>query len=500
MKKEKQTQDLFGGLYDVELEGQVLGALILDPETLEKTQERLGKLGSKAFFSAEARLIYEVALKLKEEGKPVNPLTIKRAIKKQAKGKEIPLPTLDKLVDNAVSAGGAVLDHYLGELKTLAVKREYRRLTYKFDQALGDGKDPEKAKQVLVDGLAKLKTTEKRKGLTLLKSLATPVKESVSPVGGGLLVPGRYTIIAATDGEGKTTFMLQFALCAASGITFLGSFPIKRPVKVLYFCGENSRGDINDKTQKQIPELEKLVKGGDASKYLENLIIASPLEIDFLLDKKEDRASLVWWLKTYKPDIVIFDPLNDFVSTEKSLSDDVIARQTSKALDSIARDFNCFPILVTHFKKQEKDEPQSIFEKIHGSKYWTNPAAAQVCMDRAQKQQYETAKRLHFKLKTVTEAPKLLVNRDRDSLWYSEISKDELSKAKLLPKHLVAFVIEKCDGQAVPSILNDTAAEGLNCSQTQIKELTKLALEQGLMEKRRGILIPLIVKRRGEGK
>jgi len=91
-----------------------------------------------------------------------------------------------------------------------------------------------------------------------------------------------------------------------------------------------------------------------------------------------------------------------------------------------------------------------------------------------------------------------LLLRDRETLWYSEIDKDEMSKAKLLPKHIVNFIVEECKGRAVPTILYEMAAEKLHCSQIQIRELVKLAIDGGLIEKKRGILIPIIVKTRGK--
>ncbi|GAI77582.1 unnamed protein product, partial [marine sediment metagenome] len=261
---------------------------------------------------------------------------------------------------------------------------------------------------------------------------------------------------------------------------------------------ENSRGDINEKTTRQISELEKMIKGGDASKYLENLILVRPLEIDFTLDREEDRGKLAWWFKTYKPDIVIFDPVADFVGTEKSLNDDILARKTSKSLNAMAREFEIFPILVLHFKKESEEPLKNIFEKPHGSKFFVNSAVAQVCIERADKVKYESAKRTHCKFKLVTDVFAFLLLRDRESLWYSEIDKDEMSKAKLLPKHIVNFIVEECKGRAVPTILYEMAAEKLNCSQIQIRELVKLAIDGGLIEKKRGILIPIIVKKRGK--
>ncbi|GAI61366.1 unnamed protein product [marine sediment metagenome] len=339
----KQKIDLTSKDTDEELEFITLANLVLQPKFIDKTIKLLGNIGSKIFSGGAKSLIYETLLKMREEGKPVDPQTVKIRLRKE----KFPDSVCDVLFDLTTKSElvpWVLIEEYLRELKSLATKRGRRQKAEKYLMAINDGKDPIEAKEELDKGIAEIeaKTEKVKRGMTLLESLATPVKEPDSPIGGGFLAPERYTTIGAQDGEGKTTFCLQLALCASSGVPFLRRFPIEKPCKVLYFCGENSRGDINAKATMQISELEKLVKGGDPSKYLENLILVRPLEIDFTLDREEDRGKLAWWLKTYKPDIVIFDPVADFVGTEKSLSDDILARKTSKALNVIAREFRSF--------------------------------------------------------------------------------------------------------------------------------------------------------------
>ncbi|GAI96907.1 unnamed protein product, partial [marine sediment metagenome] len=146
-----------------------------------------------------------------------------------------------------------------------------------------------------------------------------PIRESAAPIGKGFFVSERYTILAASDGEGKTTLCLQLALAAITGTTFLDFFPVPKPVKVLYFCGENSRGDVKAKVQFQRAEIEKVL-GRDIIKDLEkNLVLVEPININFWLNPR-DNTDLYAWLEEIKPDIVIFDPLADFISSQKSLS------------------------------------------------------------------------------------------------------------------------------------------------------------------------------------
>ncbi|GAJ08250.1 unnamed protein product, partial [marine sediment metagenome] len=257
----KQEIDLTSKDTDEELEFITLANLILQEKYIDKTTKLLGNIGSKVFSGGAKSLIYEILLKMREEGEPVDPQTVKIRLRKE----KIPVSVFDllfSLTTETEQVSWILMEKYLKELKDLATKRGRRQEAGKYLLALNDGRDPIEAEQVMIKGLADIEAeTEKvKRGMTLLESLATPVKEPDSPIGGGFLAPERYTTIAAQDGEGKTTICLQLALCACSGVTFLGRFPIKKPCKVLYFCGENSRGDINAKATMQIPELEKIVK------------------------------------------------------------------------------------------------------------------------------------------------------------------------------------------------------------------------------------------------
>lgn len=474
---------------DLEIEQRVIGCILLEKEGLSEAKKILGKIGSEAFYDDDLRMIYRCFLQLEEEGKPIEILTVK----KHLKGK-ISASFFVDLYDSVPTIEN--LDYYLNELRNLFQKRQLYKLILNSFQAVNDGAEIGDIKYNLVESLTKIETEDKQEGMSAWDSLNTPLVENPSPVE-GLLVPERYAIVAATDGEGKTLLLIQLSLCAATGTPFLGRFRIPKPVKVLYFCGENSRDDINQKLRKQIPELERLL-GRKIKKNLEqNFILVYPEEVDFLLDKPQDRPIIDAYLKQHRPDIVIFDPLNDFVSSGKSLNDDTIARETGKALNKLAREYNCCPILVTHFKKKgedEKDEsknerdPQFIFERFHGSKYWTNIAVTQIAMVRWNPQKLAPVKRVYFKCKTVTEISSMLLLRDKDSLWYEETSRDEFSKAKLTAEDLANFLQRKGTADTVPTIFVEVAAKDLDCSKSQVWQLLKLAKKKGLVKTVNGVL------------
>ena len=481
--------------YDYNIEVNVLGNLLSEDakESIPRVRKVFGNLGRNVFYSPDNRLIYQAILDLNENGQAIHPDLLSPYLKEKLKA-EISAGQLVLLKTNDQGIG--LTEHFAKKLKELAVRREVKKVGQEIVQGIEGDKETssliDETKETLA-GLEK-ESAEEKKGMNVLESLDTPITQSPSPIEGGLLVADRYMILAAVDGEGKTTWCIQLALCACTGTTFLGRFPIPKPVKVLYFCGENSRGDFNDKLAKQISALEEILGRKIKKEELRNFTFVEPVHIDFVLDKKDDIPILYYWMEKYKPIIVIFDPLTNFVSNDESLNTDTIARKTASALNKLARDFNCFPIITTHFKKESEIEPSSIFDRFHGSGYWTKPAVSKVAMTRAHEKRSPHAKKFHFDCKTVPEMSPMLMLRDRDNLWLNEVTTDELSKAKLIPKDLVQVLERRCNGQSVPSIFEEIAAEDLGCSQRQIRELMKVAKEKGLIVKEGGLLrIPEIL-------
>jgi len=325
------------------------------------------------------------------------------------------------------------------------------------------------------------------------------------PVGNGFFVPERYTILAASDGEGKTTFCIQLALSAITGTTFLDFFPIPKPVKVLYFCGENSRGDIKAKVGFQRIEIEKILKRSIIKELDKNFILVEPININFWLNPK-DNTELHNWVEEIKPNIVIFDPLADFISSQRSLSDDTLARGTVKTLTELAQKYKCFPIITTHLKKEAVDPKtgrsivtlENVWDFVHGSRYWLNSAAAEIVMIRANLQRYPKAKRLVFKFKTVTEVNPLQVLRN-PNLFYQELPADKMSLASLTAEDVKDVLERRCKGQQVESLLIEAMRNDLGCGVTMARELINTALKTNLLYKDKKdnlIKIPLIVKKK----
>lgn len=387
-----------------------------------------------------------------------------------------------KIIDLGLEHKGDLTDWFVTYGKS---KQELQRLIDKTPVYLGEAKKEEEEK----------KKTSERIFITGRQLLEEDIMEQPAPIRKGLLVPQRYTILAASDGEGKTIFCTQLTLSAITGTTFLGLFPVPEPVRVLYFCGENSRGDIRTKVQYHRTEIEEIL-GRDITAELEkNFFLVEPININFWLNPK-DTTELHGWMEDIRPDIVIFDPLADFISSQKSLSDDSLARGTVKILTGIAQKYQCFPILTTHLKKEAINPStgrsivtiDNCWDFVHGSRYWLNSAAAQVIMIRANLQRYPKAKKLVFKFKIAEPMEPMQILRN-DNLWYEELPSDQMNLASLRAEDVKNILERRCNGQQIEVLLIDAMKKDFGCGVTMARDLIKTALKQKLLYKGKDNLI-----------
>ena len=353
-------------------------------------------------------------------------------------------------------------------------------------------KDKEMKIKYLKHTIGKARASYKFRLKTGYQALYDKIIEPEAPIGKGFVIPERFTIIAASDGEGKTCLLTQLSYCAVLGIPLMGIYPIPKPVNVLYCCGENSIGDMQAKLRKQLSEVKALTDKDVDQAMKDRLKMVEPININFSLDQKKSEEydplrNLYKYLYQSKADIVIFDPLADFIGTYESLDTDTIARRVAQTLNKISREFNCFIILTSHFKKGEKVLPDNIFDLIHGSKYWTNSAATQIGIMRSGETQGVNLKKIYMKAKTQPEQTKpIRALFNRETLWFSEAPKDydEITeKAKLKPRDMVDILQRFCEGETVISIFNEVARKKLNIGDRQERQLLKQAIESGLIEK-----------------
>jgi hypothetical protein len=122
-------------------------------------------------------------------------------------------------------------------------------------------------------------------------------------VGEGVIERGGMTVFAGAGGVGKSRAVLALAVAAARGESSWMGLPIRFPFRTMIIQSENG-----------LPRLSKDFQMlGNAAGLDEKLLVSVPP--DMLIEMRDPafRAELVDAAQEFKPDLVVFDPLNAMV-------------------------------------------------------------------------------------------------------------------------------------------------------------------------------------------
>ena len=158
-----------------------------------------------------------------------------------------------------------------------------------------------------------------------------------------------YCLIGAQKGVGKSLFVTQLALYAASGCTpFLADdIRIAKPLNVLLVQQEVSLPGMKDRLLKMRMEKTFNLEG----RFLQKTTTGSWWN----LTNKEDYTKLLRLVEKYEPDILILDPLYTFYPKELNTSGDISPMM--KILSDLKSNFGLGLIVVHHFSnKSDPDE------------------------------------------------------------------------------------------------------------------------------------------------
>jgi len=180
----------------------------------------------------------------------------------------------------------------------------------------------------------------------------------------GLVGPGMITLWAAEPKTGKSYAIMQLGHALAQGEDVWG-FRVPKPVRVLYFQGELSRGMVADRAINMFGK-ESLLNPRQFA------ITDKPDEIISLIDNPEVLNDIAEYY-----DVVIVDPIAAFNSNDENSS--VTVRETMSVFDSLKARGKAV-ILVHHTKKLQTGKGGAplvpSFSDIRGSGAWFGAADA----------------------------------------------------------------------------------------------------------------------------
>ena len=118
-----------------------------------------------------------------------------------------------------------------------------------------------------------------------------------------IIRPRTKNIILASEKAFKTTTVLRLTLGMSCGRTVIPQLPVIRPRRVLYIHGELSPPEIRERTQAAAQGLPR---------PLDNFYQGRDLDIH--LGKEDGQKALKRLLETYRPEDLVLDPLQAFIT------------------------------------------------------------------------------------------------------------------------------------------------------------------------------------------
>jgi len=160
-------------------------------------------------------------------------------------------------------------------------------------------------------------------------------------------------MIHGPSASGKTTIMLDMLLSASSGLPGWLDNRIRRPIGVVYLCGEGLTG------------VKRRIRAWKHNRMVDDLgnFAVYPLPLD--LDKPEGIHEIRSQIDTlgWRPDIIVIDTVNRYMSGDENSAQDT--RMLLNCVDSLRSRYSCSGLYVHHTGNSEETQ-----KRARGSSAW----------------------------------------------------------------------------------------------------------------------------------
>jgi hypothetical protein len=166
------------------------------------------------------------------------------------------------------------------------------------------------------------------------------------------LSKGGSFLIVAPSGVGKSTLLMQMAICWSAGRDFFGLKPI-RPLRCFLLQGENDDGDVM--------EMAKGIRAGlklssqEYTTLTRNFAMQSMFGTGNLTNFADLFQDLV---EVHRPDVFLLDPLFAFVHGDFSKQEDM-SRQFRQGINRVLKAYKCLFVSTHHTPKPAKETPRT---------------------------------------------------------------------------------------------------------------------------------------------
>ena len=313
-------------------------------------------------------------------------------------------------------------------------------------------------------------------------------------LGNRFLCRGAGALLNGTTGIGKSTLVIQMAICWAVGRTCFGIKPA-RSLKILYVQAENDEGDL---CEMRDGVLEHLDLGEEEPKRLEKNFICV---FENARVGEELASAIDVLLEQHRPDLLILDPALSYIGADAG-QQEVVSRFLRGQLNPLLQKHNCAALVIHHTPKtsgergNKKKLDSDFAYSGAGSAEWANwPRAILVlaAKDNSGLRELRIAKRFRLGWKDAngkSTARRLLrQNVEGSALFYSELTPEETmlsdSEAPLDIRVLHSGVLPEPGESVEKKALVARIAKKKICGRDRAREeIVPLLIDQGFLEEK----------------
>lgn len=152
---------------------------------------------------------------------------------------------------------------------------------------------------------------------------------------------GKLTLCAAYPGTGKTYLLCYMAACVSTGKSFFNLIPFdSEPGRVIYLTAEDGIGDT----------IKKRLRICGAN--MRNIFTVTSNKTQLLFDSQEIEE----YMRDVKPDLMIFDPFQAYISSEIDMNAPNKTREQMGHIVDLAQKYDVAVVIICHFNKNGKGD------------------------------------------------------------------------------------------------------------------------------------------------
>ena len=297
------------------------------------------------FADNDFRLIYTTICRLRDEGTPADMLTICNALDRAGfAGKKGVVHVTASAIEATPNAYH--IRYYAEIVKAASEKRHIRQLALQVARDASDPmSDPNELATRLWEGANGIESKSKLPKFITSRQLSEETKD-VQFLIQGVLVADQPCVIAGEKKALKTTTIIDLTISLATGLPFLGRFPVISPVKVGMMSGESGQSTIKETANRICDSKDIQLRDVDNVSWAFGL----PKLNDALVVQAVER-----FVEQNELKVLLIDPAYLCLGIGDTASNYFGVGERLECLSDVAGRTGCVFAIITHNRKPQKE-------------------------------------------------------------------------------------------------------------------------------------------------